>query len=87
MDERPDVAGTIGAMAHHADARDNDQTSRVDTRVRELPRSGQKRTLSSLVRTGTTSKRFATNPRPNTPIEGKSTSGLRPLAAAPHVKR
>ena len=41
--------------------------------------------LSSLVRTGTTSKWFATNPRPNPSIEG--TSGLRPLAAAPHVKR
>jgi len=33
-----------------------------------------------LVRTGTTSKRFATNPRPNPPIERTSTSGLRPLA-------
>src|SRR5882762_7245335 len=43
--------------------------------------------LSSLVRTGTTSKWFATNPRPNPSIEGTSTSGLRPLAAAPHVKR
>src|SRR5881398_2157764 len=42
---------------------------------------------SSLVRTGTTSKWFATNPRPNPSIEGTSTSGLRPLAAAPHVKR
>jgi hypothetical protein len=40
-----------------------------------------------LVRTGTTSKWFATNPRPNTSIEGTSTSGLRPLAAVPHVKR
>src|SRR5881628_334759 len=43
--------------------------------------------LSSLVRTGTTSKWFATNPRPNPSIEGTSTSGLRPLSAAPHVKR
>src|SRR5881394_3059844 len=39
--------------------------------------------LSSLVRTGTTSKWFATNPRPNRSIEGMSTSGLRPLAARP----
>src|SRR5437870_12605485 len=29
----------------------------------------------------------ATNPRPNPSIEGTSTSGLRPLASAPHVKR
>ena len=43
--------------------------------------------LSSLVRTGTTSKWFATNPRPNPSIEGTSISGPRPLAAAPHVKR
>ena len=43
--------------------------------------------LSSLVRMGTTSKWFATNPRPNSSIEGTSTSGLRPLATAPHVKR
>src|SRR5438045_8281087 len=43
--------------------------------------------LSSLVRTGTTSKWFATNPRPNPSIEGTSTNGLRPLATAPHVKR
>src|SRR5213082_2570543 len=42
--------------------------------------------LSSLVRTGTTSKWFATNPRPNRSIEGTSTSGLRQLAAAPHVE-
>src|SRR3546814_11616347 len=31
--------------------------------------------LSSLVRTGTTSKWFATNPRPDPSIEGTSTSG------------
>ena len=36
---------------------------------------------------GTTSKWFATNPRPNPSIEGTSTSKLRLLAAAPHVKR
>jgi hypothetical protein len=43
--------------------------------------------LSSLVRTGTTSKWFATNPIPNPSIKGTYTSGLRPLAAAHHVKR
>jgi hypothetical protein len=32
--------------------------------------------LSSLGRTGTTSKWFATNPRPNPSIDGTSTSGL-----------
>src|SRR4029077_19426521 len=36
-----------------------------------------------LVRTGTTSKWFATNPRPNPSIEGTSRRGLRSLAAAP----
>ena len=43
--------------------------------------------LSSLVRTGTTSKWLATNPRPNPSIEGTSTRGLGPLAAVPYVKR
>jgi hypothetical protein len=42
--------------------------------------------LSSLVRTGTTSKWFATNPRPNPPSRGRPQAGHCPLAAAPHVK-
>src|SRR4029077_18373268 len=40
-----------------------------------------------IVRTGTTSKWFATNPRPNPSIEGTSTSGLRPLATTPSLPR
>src|SRR6476646_2117028 len=43
--------------------------------------------LLSLARTGTTSNWFATNPRSNASIEGTSTSGLRPLAPARHVKQ
>jgi hypothetical protein len=31
MDERPDIASTIGVMANHVDARDNDQTARIDS--------------------------------------------------------